>query len=122
MATAWPDSPRTGPMPVDAAPPRWPATARGRAIVWLTLAFWLSNFLLLTLGTALAGNPYLAGITGMRALALLFGLLLCYLIHRLLGRPSLTTLRRRIIALALVAPVAAESFAWVMFFAEMAAD
>ncbi len=121
MATAWPDSPPAGPMPA-AASPRWPATARGRAIVWLTLAFWLSNFLLLTLGTALAGNPYLAGITGMRALALLFGLLLCYLIHRLLGRPSLASLRRRIIALALVAPVAAESFAWVMFFAEMAAD
>ena len=97
-------------------------TARSRAIVKLTLAFWLSNFVLLTLGTALAGNPYLPGITAMRALAMLFGLALCGLIHFVLTRPTMTTWRRRIIALALMAPVCAEIFAWVNFFAEMAAD
>ena len=97
-------------------------SARGRAIVWLTLAFWLSNFVLLNLGTALSGNVHIGGIVAMRALALLFGLLLCYVIHLVLTRPSLATLRKRIIALAIMAPVAAESFAWATFFADMAAD
>lgn len=100
----------------------WPRSAHGRATIWLTLAFWLSNFVLLTLGTALSGNPHLAGITAMRALAMLFGLALCYVIHHVLTRPWLSTWRRRIVALALMAPVCAESFAWVIFFAEMAVD
>ena len=97
-------------------------SARGRAIIWLTLAFWLSNFVLLNLGTFLSGNPYIGGIVAMRALSLLFGLLLCYVIHYVLNRPILGTLRKRIIALAIMAPVAAESFAWATFFADMAAD
>jgi hypothetical protein len=50
---------------------------RSRATIWLTLAFWLSNFALLTLGSALGGNPHLWPVTGMRALAMLFGLALC---------------------------------------------
>ena len=98
------------------------APGRGRAIAWLTVAFWLSNLLLLNLGTLLSGNPHMAPIMAMRALAMLFGLLLCYLIHRVLNLPSLTSWRRRIIALALMAPIAAESFAWVNFFAIMFAD
>ncbi|WP_114954424.1 sensor histidine kinase [Sphingosinicella terrae] len=97
-------------------------SARSRAIVWLTLAFWLSNFALLTLGTALSGNPHLAGIAGMRALVMLLGLGLCWLIHRLLAWPRLSSWQRRVIALAIVAPVCAELFAWLAFFAEMAAD
>ena len=109
-------------MAVEAGMPHAWTTTRWRAIVWLTLAFWLSNFVLLNLGTFLSGNPHIVGIVAMRALSLLFGLLLCYLIHRVLTRPSLGTLRKRIIALALMAPVAAESFAWVNFFADMAAD
>ena len=104
-----------------ALPHGW-SSPRGRAIVWLTLAFWLSNFALLNLGTFLTGNSHIAGIVAMRALALLFGLLLCYLIHRVLTRRSMTSLRRRIVALAIMAPVAAESFAWATFFADMAAD
>lgn len=125
MAISWSDSEpeaHAGPTVAAAGVPHGWATARGRAIVWLTLAFWLSNFVLLNLGTALSGNPHIVAIVAMRALALLFGLLLCYLIHRVLNRPSLTSLRKRIIALAVMAPVAAESFAWVNFFAEMAAD
>lgn len=98
------------------------APARGRAIAWLTVAFWLSNLLLLNLGTILSDNPHMAAIMAMRALATLFGLLLCYLIHRVLNLPSVGTWRRRIIALALMAPIAAESFAWVNFFAIMFAD
>ena len=95
---------------------------RGRALVILTLAFWLSSFALLTLTSALAQNEHLAAVTGMRALAILFGLCLCYLIHRVLTRPALSTLKRRIIVLAIMAPIAAETFAWATFFAEAAVD
>jgi LytS/YehU family sensor histidine kinase len=56
----------------------------------------------------------------MRALAMLFGLALCGLSTG--ARPRLSSWRRRVIVLALMAPVCAESFAWVNFFAEMAAD
>jgi hypothetical protein len=98
------------------------APGRGRAIAWLTVVFWLSNLLLLNLGTLLSGNPHTAAIMAMRALATLFGLLLCYLIHRLLNLPLLSSWRRRVVALALIAPLAAESFAWVNFFAIMFAD
>ena len=95
---------------------------RGRALVVLTLAFWLSSFALLTLTSALAQNERLAAVTGMRALAILFGLCLCYLIHWVLTRPAFSTLKRRIIVLAIMAPIAAETFAWVNFFGEMAAN
>jgi hypothetical protein len=93
---------------------------RARAIFWLTLVFWCSNFLLLTLGTVLAGNPRLPQITGMRLLTTIVGLFFCFLIHRLLRR--IDTTRRRLIALAIVAPIAAEIFAWAAFFAEATVD
>ena len=95
---------------------------RSRSIIWLTLAFWLSNFALQTLGSMLADHPHLAAVTGMRVLAMLFGLALCGLIHWVLTRPNMTRWRRRVLVLALMAPVCAESFAWVNFFAEMAVD
>ena len=124
MASTWPESSRDAPdvATTPTASPIAPGAARSRAIIWLTLGFWVSNFLLLTLGTALAGNPHLGGIAGMRALAMLFGLLLCYGLHRVLSRPGMASLRKRILFLALVAPIAAEGFAWVTFFAEAAAD
>lgn len=93
---------------------------RTRSIVWLTLVFWCSNFLLLTLGTALAGNPRLPQITGIRLLTTSLGLVFCLLIHRLLRR--LASARQRLIALAILAPIAAEVFAWTVFFAEAAVD
>jgi two-component system LytT family sensor kinase len=96
--------------------------ARSRALFWLTLAFWGSNFLLLTLGTALSGNEHLSAIAGMRVLTTLFGLGLCYLIHLLLRHPRLSTTKRRLITLACVAPVAAETYAWAAFFAQAAVD
>jgi two-component system LytT family sensor kinase len=125
MATAWFDpagGAGGGVLPVEASSSPSPRSARTRAIVWLTLAFWLSNFVLMNLGSALSGNPHLGPLMAMRGLALLFGLFLFWLIHRLLTRPSMASLRRRIIALALVSPVAAEIYAWVNFFAEMVVD
>jgi hypothetical protein len=93
---------------------------RVRSILWVTLIFWISNFLLSTLGTALEGNPHLGPITETRLGTTLLGLAFCFLIHLLLRR--LSTTRKRLIALAIVAPIAAETFAWARFFAEAAVD
>ena len=93
---------------------------RVRSIIWLTLIFWCSNFLLSTLSTALTGNPRLWPVTGMLALTMTAGLLFCFLIHLLLRR--LPTTRSRLIALAIVAPIAAETFAWAVFFSEALVD
>jgi signal transduction histidine kinase len=93
---------------------------RSWSILLLTLIFWFSNFLLQTLGTALSGNPRLPAIVGMRLATTLLGLFFCFLIHLLLSR--LGTTRRRLVALAIAAPVAAEIFAWAAFFADAAAD
>ena len=59
---------------------------------------------------------------GMRVLSTLFGLGLCFLIHLLLSHPRLSTMKLRLIVLACVAPVAAEIYAWVAFFAQAAVD
>lgn len=95
---------------------------RVRALLWLTLIFWGSNLLLLTLGTVLSGNPHLAELTAMRVLTTLVGLGFCYLIHLMLRHPRLSTARRRLIALAITAPIAAETFAWISYFAEAAVE
>ena len=107
---------------VAARDPERELRSRARAALWLTLIFWGSNYVLLTLGTALSGNEHLAAIAGMRVLTTLFGLGLCYLIHLLLRHPRLSTTKRRLIALACVAPVAAETYAWGAFFAQAAVD
>jgi two-component system LytT family sensor kinase len=110
-------------VPKVAAPdPERQLRSRARAALWLTLVFWGSNYVLLTLGTALSGNEHLLPIAGMRVLTTLFGLGLCYLIHLLLRHPRLSTTKRRLIALACVAPVAAETYAWAAFFAQAAVD
>jgi signal transduction histidine kinase len=93
---------------------------RVRAELWLTLIFWGSNLALLTLGTALGGKPQLAELTGMRVLTTLIGLCFCFLIHLLLKHPRLTSTRSRLIALAIVAPLLAEAYAWTSYFAEAA--
>lgn len=93
---------------------------RVRAVLWLTLIFWISNYVLLTLGTALSANPHLGQIILVRIGELVLGLLFSFGIHVMLCR--LPTTRKRLIALAIVAPVTAEIFAWTAFFAEAAVD
>jgi two-component system, LytTR family, sensor kinase len=107
---------------VAAHDPEQPLRSRTRAALWLTLAFWGSGYALLTLATALSGNEHLPAIAGMRIVTTLIGLGFCYLIHLLLRHPRLTTNKRRLIALACVAPVAAELYAWAAFFAMATVD
>lgn len=107
---------------VAAHDPERPLRSRTRAALWLTLAFWGSSYILLTLGTALSGNEHFAAIAGMRVVTTLFGLVFCYLIHLMLKHPRLSTAKRRLIALACVAPIAAELYAWTAFFAMAQVD
>src|SRR6185369_9025578 len=85
---------------------------RIRAVVWLTLIFWVSNYLLLTLATALAGNVHLKQIVLVRFGEVVLGIGVSFLFHLMLRSPWLSTTRRRLIALAIVTPIAAEIFAW----------
>ena len=96
--------------------------ARARAATLLTLTFWATSYLLATLTLYLSGNPYWVAISAMRILSTLLGLVCCYLIHLLLRNRRLTTTKSRMIALALVAPVLAEIFAWANYFAGAAVD
>jgi signal transduction histidine kinase len=95
---------------------------RVRAILWLTLIFWLSHLVMMTLAAALAHNPHVVQIGLVRLATTLVGLFLCYLIHLLLTKPFLSTTRKRFIALAIVAPILAEFFAWISFFGLAAVD
>jgi hypothetical protein len=96
--------------------------ARTRAALWVTLLFWLSSYALLTLATALSGNPHFLAISGMRILATLVGLGFCYLIHLLLRHPRLDSTKKRLIALVIAAPIFAELYAWTTYFAIAAVD
>jgi signal transduction histidine kinase len=95
---------------------------RVRAVLWVTLIFWGSNYLTLTLGSALAGKPHLLEISIVRLATMLLGLFFCFLIHLLLRAEFLSTTRKRLIALAIVAPILAELFAWANFFALAGVD
>ena len=114
-----------GDIHVPVVPPHDPqelARARARAAFWLTLIFWGASFGLATLTIYLDGKPQWLAIALMRILPTLLGLGFCYLIHLLLRNKRLTTTKSRLIALALVAPVLAEIFAWANYFAAAAVD
>jgi two-component system LytT family sensor kinase len=96
--------------------------ARARAATLLTLIFWTTSYLLATLTLYLSGNPHWVAISAMRILSTMLGLVFCYLIHLLLKNRRLKTTKSRLIALALVAPVLAEIFAWANYFAGAAVD
>ena len=89
---------------------------RVRAVVALTLIFWVTNFVLLTLASGLAGIGHLEELIPIRVGEMVLGLGFCFGIHLMLRR--LPTTRKRLIALAIVAPICAELFAWAVFFAE----
>jgi signal transduction histidine kinase len=89
---------------------------RIRAVLWLTLIFWISQYFLLTLATALSGSGRLDLLIPIRVGEMMLGLAFCFVIHLILRH--LPTTKKRLIALAIIAPIFAEIFAWAVFFAE----
>src|SRR3954447_4238557 len=57
---------------------------RIRAVLWLTLIFWISNYVLLTLATALSGTGRLDLLIPIRIGEMALGLAFCFGIHLLL--------------------------------------
>ena len=95
---------------------------RSRAILWLTLAFWISNYLILTLGIALEGKDDWLSVALVRAGLVILGLGLCYGLHLALEKLAGGSFRKRAIAAAISAPVIAELYAWASYFSFAAVD
>lgn len=114
---------RFGPVPSQAAKKRsFSLSQKARATLWLTLAFWISNFGVMTLAAVLAGRDRLLAVIGMRALLVLLGLFLCYLLYVALQKLSARSFKKRALAAAILAPVTAEGYAWVCYFGFLAID
>lgn len=91
---------------------------RVRAVLWLTLIFWVTNFGLLTMSAALNGYGHIAELIPIRIGEVLLGFCFCFAIHLMLRH--IQTARTRLIALAMVAPITGTVFAWAAFLAEAA--
>jgi signal transduction histidine kinase len=102
------------------SPRRW--SQRSRAILWLTLAFWISNYLILTLGIAIEGRDGWLSVASVRAGLVMFGLGLCYALHLALEKLAGRSFRKRAIAAAISAPAIAELYAWASYFSFAALD
>ena len=95
---------------------------RTRAVVWLTLAFWLSNLVMLTIGNFLEGTNGWEKIAAARTALIGLGLLFCYGMHLVLEKVAGRSFKRKIIAAAILAPILAETYAWSNYFAFAALD
>jgi two-component system, LytTR family, sensor kinase len=89
---------------------------RTRAVVWLTLAFWLSNLTILTTGNLIQGTKGLLGIVSVRIGLIGIGLVFCYGMHLALEKIGGRSFKRKLIAAAILAPILAETFAWANYF------
>jgi signal transduction histidine kinase len=89
---------------------------RTRAVVWLTLAFWLSNLTIFTTGNILQGTKGLLGLVAVRIGLIGIGLVFCYGMHLALEKIGGQSFKRKLIAAAVLAPILAETFAWVNYF------
>jgi two-component system, LytTR family, sensor kinase len=88
-----------------------------RAKLWLTLALWASNYFVFTLSTFLQGSAHPGAQAVTRLAVCGFGLAVCYALHCLLRWNGHRSFRTRAVVLMIAAPIAAESHAWVNFFA-----
>jgi hypothetical protein len=86
---------------------------RVRAVLWVTLIFWVTNYVFLTLATELTRRGHLAQLIPVRFGEMVLGLGFCFAIHLLLRR--LPTARKRLLVLAFAAPTAAIIFASLAF-------
>lgn len=90
---------------------------RSKAILLATLSFWLVHSAVFTLSNALEDNPHLHELALARIAVSGVGVAFCYAILFALRRLPTRRLAVRIAALAIMAPIAAEAFAWVSYFA-----
>lgn len=95
---------------------------RTRTIIWLTLAFWFSNFAMLTVGNVIEDSERWLELAAVRAALIGLGLLFCYGMHLALEKVAGRSFRRRLIAAAVLAPILAETYAWANYFAFAALD
>ena len=87
------------------------------AQVKMSLSLWGGNFVAFTLANLLSGSHRIAQAGAVRLATFVFGLALCYGMHRLLRHLRKRGFRTRAIVLGIVALAAAETHAWVTFFA-----
>lgn len=110
------DAFRFGSVTDDAFRPQSPtgdwSQKRLRAVIWLTLVFWLSYFLSQAGSAVLAEKPHVTAIASMRILTTLVGIAFCYALHLLLRQPVLSSTGKRLVALAIIVPIVAEMFTW----------
>jgi hypothetical protein len=91
-------------------------STRRRAVLGLTLALWLSNFVILTLGNWAGGEENVVQLAFARAGLTAIGLALCYVIYSLLQRISHISFKRRALAMAVMSLVAAEIYTWATYY------
>lgn len=92
------------------------AAAPIRGLVAMSAVFWISSFALLAVGDMSRAPDRALAIVGMRIALTALGMAFCLLIHLLLRRLRHRSFRDRVIALAMVAPICAELFAWASYF------
>jgi len=91
-----------------------PTHRRAGAIV-VTGIFWTFNFVVLTLRNAIDHLPQWHAIAGARAVSMLIGCGFCYLMHLVMRRMGGRPFWQRALALAVMAPVAADALSWVVY-------
>lgn len=94
---------------------------RGRAILWLTVVFWISHLAIIIGGAVASGTQGLKACIELRLVLAVIGALMCFGIHLLLERFSGSTFRSRALIAIFLAPVAAEVYAWIVYFGYMIA-
>jgi sensor histidine kinase YesM len=97
-------------------------SSKARASLWLTLAFWISNYAFSVIASMLAGKEGSLAADLMRAAMVVFGLILCLFVYVALQRLSAHSFRKRVIAAAFLAPIAAQIYAWACYFSFYAID
>ncbi len=91
------------------------APRRTRGQLWMTCLFWGSSGAALGLADVLKAGGHVPSIIAVRVGLTAFGILLCFLIHLMLHHLAPRPFRIRVIALVVVAPIAAEMFAWANY-------
>lgn len=94
-----------------------PDEERSRAVLLITLTFWVIHFSVFTLANAAAGDPQLLARAAARFFVSLIGIGVCYGVLHVIRRCRNRSLRFKVILIAPLALVAAEFFSLLSYFA-----